>query len=115
MDSLNRAVELSQMAMDRTPSDHTKLAAFADLVGISSQIRYVNSGDPGNLEKALSHYKAGWNCQRARPRDRLVLAPKVAAILAACSNWQEASQVLQDAVDLLPAASPAVLRNADEQ
>lgn len=63
---------------------------------------------------ALS-YKEGWNCPSAAPSIHVRLAQQAAGILASQSNWDESSQLLKEAVNLLPVVSLRSLQNTDKQ
>ncbi|KAI3326723.1 hypothetical protein HD806DRAFT_488009 [Xylariaceae sp. AK1471] len=68
-----------------------------------------------DLNRALSSYKEGWNCHSAPPFDRIRLAWKAARILNEQLNWKESSQLLQEALNLLPIISSRSLKHTDKE
>ncbi|KAL8366614.1 hypothetical protein RB595_010463 [Gaeumannomyces hyphopodioides] len=99
---LNRAVEIIGIAVDATPRNHPDRAAYLDNFGIWLGRRFEQTGSTDDLNRSLSLYKEGWSCHTAPPPIRIRLARSAANILASQRNWDESSQLLQEAVKLLP-------------
>ncbi|KAL8370380.1 hypothetical protein RB595_000652 [Gaeumannomyces hyphopodioides] len=115
MDDLNRAVEVADMAVDATPLDHPDRAACLSNLGNRLSRRFERTGSMNDLNRSLSSYKEGWSCHTAPPSIRIRLARDAANILSSQRNWDESSQLLREAVELLPIASPRSLNHTDKQ
>jgi tetratricopeptide (TPR) repeat protein len=115
MEDLNRAIKTTAMAVTITPSDRHDRAAILLNLGSWASMRFTLTGDKLDIEASILTFKEGWNCQNARPSIRIDLARKAATLLASQSNWEESSKFLEDAVKLLPAVSPRLLKNIDKQ
>ena len=115
MDDLNRAVEVTGMAVAATPPDHPDRTSWLNNLGAWLGKRFELTGGRKDIEQALLSYKEGWNCQDAGPSIRIKLARSAAMLLASQSNWEESSDLLQRAVELLPTVSPRFLQHTDKQ
>jgi hypothetical protein len=115
MDDLHRAVDVSDMAINATPQDHPDRAGILNNLGSWLGRRFERTGSMDDLNRALSHYKEGWSCHSSPPSIRIRLARHAADILASQRNWEESSEILQGAVQLLPLVSPRLLNNNDKQ
>ncbi|KAL8364750.1 hypothetical protein RB595_003837 [Gaeumannomyces hyphopodioides] len=115
MDDLNRAVEVAGMAVDATPQNHPKRAGCLNNLGNRLGSRFEQTGSTDDLNRSLSSYKEGWSCHTAPPSIRIRLARDAANILASQRNWDESSQLLREAVKLLPIVSPRSLNHTDKQ
>ncbi|KAI1370096.1 CHAT domain-containing protein [Hypoxylon crocopeplum] len=113
--SLHRALEFAEMAIDATPQGDRNRESQFGIRGSLLEMRYQRTGSPEDLDAALSLYKEGWNSHIAPPFRRIYQADRAAAILASQSNWKESSQLLKEALDLLPALSPRSLKHTDKQ
>ncbi|KAH8747717.1 CHAT domain-containing protein [Diaporthe sp. PMI_573] len=111
MDDLDRAVDVVEMAVDATPQDHPDRAGRLNNLGNWLGMRFGRTGSMDDLNRRLSSYKEGWSCRAAPPSVRIGLARSAARILADQLNWRESSQLLQDAVELLPTVSPRSLQH----
>ncbi|KJZ72809.1 hypothetical protein HIM_07753 [Hirsutella minnesotensis 3608] len=115
MDDLDRAVEVADIAVAVTPQDHPDRARRLNNLGNRLGSRFKRTGSMDDLDRALSSYKKGWHCEVAPPSWRIHLAREAARILTRRLNWDESSQLLEEAVKLLPTVSPRSLQNADKQ
>ncbi|KJZ70854.1 hypothetical protein HIM_09768 [Hirsutella minnesotensis 3608] len=115
MDDLDRAVYLAGWAVDGTPPDHPDRAGRLSNLGSILGRRFERTGSMDDLDRALSSYKEGWRCEVAPPSRRIRLAWEAARILTRRLDWDESSQLLEEAVKLLPTVSPRSLQNADKQ
>ncbi|KAL8295079.1 hypothetical protein RB600_000852 [Gaeumannomyces tritici] len=115
MDDLSRAVEVAGMAVDATPQNHPDRAGRLNNLGNVIGSRFERTGSMDDLNRSLSSYKKGWSCHTAPPSIRIQLARCAANILASQRNWDESSQLLQEAVELLPTVSPRSLNHTDKQ
>ncbi|KAL8367900.1 hypothetical protein RB599_003698 [Gaeumannomyces hyphopodioides] len=115
MDDINRAVEVAGMAVNATPQNHPNRAVCSSNFGNWLGRRFERTGSVDDLNRSLSSYKEGWVCHTAPPSIRIRLARDAANILASQRNWDESSQLLQEAVELLPTVSPRSLNHTDKQ
>ncbi|KAL8310416.1 hypothetical protein RB597_010314 [Gaeumannomyces tritici] len=115
MDDINRAVEVANTAVNATPQNHPNRAVCSSNFGNWLGRRFERTGSVDDLNRSLSSYKEGWFCHTAPPSIRIRLARDAANILASQRNWDESSQLLQEAVELLPTVSPRSLNHTDKQ
>ncbi|KAK6356066.1 hypothetical protein TWF718_000440 [Orbilia javanica] len=115
IDDLNRAVEVTYMAVNATPRDHPDRAGRLSNLGNWLGTRFDRTGSMDDLNRALSSYKEGWHCYTAPPSIRVKLATQAARIFASQLNWEASSSLLEEAVKLLPAVSPRLLKHTDKQ
>jgi hypothetical protein len=78
-------------------------------------MRFERTGSMGDLNRALLSYTDSWRCSTAPPSIRIRSARQAARILASQKDWECSSQLLQDAVTLLPTISPRSLKHTDKQ
>jgi tetratricopeptide (TPR) repeat protein len=115
IDDLNRAIDVADIAVDTVPQDHPGRATYLNNLGNWLGRRFEHTGSMDDRNYALSSYKDGWRCHTAPPYIRIRLARQAANILTLQLNWEESSQLLQDAVNLLPTVSPRSLQHTDKQ
>ncbi|KAL8310419.1 hypothetical protein RB597_010314 [Gaeumannomyces tritici] len=115
MDDIDRAVEVANTAVNATPQNHPNRAVCSSNFGNWLGRRFERTGSVDDLNRSLSSYKEGWFCHTAPPSIRIRLARDAANILASQRNWDESSQLLQEAVELLPTVSPRSLNHTDKQ
>ncbi|RYP48546.1 hypothetical protein DL768_005585 [Monosporascus sp. mg162] len=115
MDDINRAVDVASMAVDATPQDHPDRAVCLGNLGNWLGTRFKRTGSIDDLNRTLASYKEGRCCHTAPPSIRIRLGRKAANILASQQNWDESSQLLEEAVKLLPSVSPRFLNHTDKQ
>ncbi|KAK0611676.1 CHAT domain-containing protein [Immersiella caudata] len=115
IDDLNRAIDFITMAVDVTPQDHPDRASHLKNLGDRLSTRFKRTDSIDDLNRTLSSYKEGWSCHTAPPSIRIRLAQAAASILALQQEWDESSQLLEEAVKLLPTVSPRSLNHTDKQ
>ncbi|KAF5700795.1 hypothetical protein FGLOB1_10587 [Fusarium globosum] len=115
MDDLNRAIEIGEMAVEATPLNHMDRASYLNNLGCYLDKRYERSGSLDDLTRSLSCFKEGWDCPGTPPSIRIRLALGAAETYASQSNWEESSQFLERAVELLPAVSPRSSAHNDKE
>ncbi|KAK0731979.1 CHAT domain-containing protein [Lasiosphaeris hirsuta] len=98
-----RSVEFSSRAIP--------LSCLADLL----RCRYHQTHELIDMEECLGLYMESWNYREAVPAVRISAAQKVANILAAFQRGAEASDLLDQAVYLLPGISSYGLGQQDQQ
>lgn len=115
MDDLNRAVEVADMAVEATPLDHMDRASYLNNLGCYLNKRFERAGSMDDLTRSLSSFREGWNCPGTPTSIRIRLALSAAGTYASQSNWEESSQLLEKAVELLPAVSPQSSSHSDKE
>ena len=70
---------------------------------------------PEHSSSALGHFLACWEISGLVPVRRIVAARQAADMLCDAGRYLEAWNLLRKAVDLIPAACPRILRQADQQ
>ncbi|KAI1736296.1 CHAT domain-containing protein [Xylaria scruposa] len=114
-DDLDRAIVEVTMAVNAMPQDHPERSSFLNTLGTCLHWRSGLTGSVDDLNSALSYFKVGWSCHTSPSSDRISLASGAAEILALQSKWKEASQLLSEAVNLLPTVSTRSLKHTDKQ
>lgn len=112
---LDRAIEVIQRAVDATPDDHPDFAVALNNLGRLLRRRFERIGSVDDLNSQLPSYLRSWQCNQARPFIRVHSAQRAAAIYTFQANWEEASQLLQGAITVLPKVSPRSLKQPDMQ
>ncbi|CAI7647776.1 unnamed protein product [Penicillium manginii] len=115
MDDLERAVKIADVAVNSIPEDHPDRASWLNNLGNQLGRRFEQTGSMDDYNLAVSVYKQGWSCQNAAPYFRIHPARNAARILASRSNWEESSQLLREALNLLPTVSPRSLNYTGKQ
>jgi hypothetical protein len=115
IDDLNCAVDVTSCAVDATPQDHLDQAGRLGNLGNLLSMRFKRTGSMGDQNRAFLSYKDGCSCHTASPSIRIPLAQAAASILASQQSWEESSQLLQEAINLLPTVSPRSLKHTDKQ
>ncbi|KAH8663217.1 CHAT domain-containing protein [Ilyonectria robusta] len=103
MDDLNHAIEVAELAIEATPLDHMDRASYLNNLGCYLDKRFQRVGSTDDLTRSLSSFMEGWNCPGTPTSNRIRLALGAAGTYASHSNWEESSQLLEKAVELLPA------------
>lgn len=115
MDDLNRAIEVAEKAVEATPLDHMDRASYLNNLGCYLDKRHERTGSMDDLNRSLSSFKEGWNCPGTPTYNRIRLAFSAAGTYASQSNWEESNQLLEKAVELLPAVSPRSSSHKDRE
>lgn len=115
LDDLKYSIDVLETAVATTAQDHPNRARYLNNLGDSLSHRFKQDGLPEDLHRMLSSYKQGWCCPTAIPSVRIRSAQRAAKVLISQSNWNESSQLLKEAVKLLPLVSPRSLQNIDKQ
>ncbi|KAK3366617.1 CHAT domain-containing protein [Lasiosphaeria ovina] len=102
IDDLNRAVDITTNAVDASPEDHPDRAGQLNHLRIWLGMRFDRTGSLDDLNHALSSYKEGYRCLTAPPSTRTHPASAAADILTSQQDWEGSSQLLRDAVYLIP-------------
>ncbi|KAL8696656.1 MAG: hypothetical protein Q9224_002686 [Gallowayella concinna] len=112
---LDDAIEAISEALNITPADHFAQASQLIYLGRWLEARSERTGSSEDRSFALDVFEEAWSCTNATPARRIRAARHAVAILAADSNWERSSVLLQGAVELLPFLSPLTLQHEDKQ
>lgn len=115
LEDINGAIDTASRALDVTPQGHSRRTTMAYNLGESLMYRYNVTGSADDLSWGLRTYKEGWDCHAASARDRVRAAYRAAQVLTLQCEWEESSQLLEEAIHLFPAISPRSLNHADKQ
>ncbi|KAJ8126277.1 hypothetical protein O1611_g7361 [Lasiodiplodia mahajangana] len=114
-DDLNSAIDMATKATSSLPRGSPQWIGSLKYLGGYLKTRYRLGGSIDDFNDALSHFKEAWNCHIASSSTRISIAKLAADLLALRSNWKEASQLLKEAVYLLPTVSARSLKHTDKQ
>lgn len=114
-DDINACIEATRQAVDTSPRASHQRAIILQNLGIWLLARHGLNGVVEDETDALHSFKEGWKSQNAAPFVRVTLAREAAEILASRSNWKEADELLEEAIDLLPSIIPRSLQHTDKQ
>lgn len=115
IDDLNEAIDVSLRALEATPKPHFHTADIFTILGRLTKARYDLLKKPDDYGNALSYFQQAWDCSNTSASTRVKAASNAGDLLASRSNWTEAAQFLQGAVELLPQVSPRRLDHVDKQ
>ncbi|WP_411080948.1 CHAT domain-containing protein [Streptomyces sp. cmx-18-6] len=111
---LDEAVDVSQLAVHTTPADHPGRADRLCGLGAALYERSDHVGDVSDSASAEAAYLEAARSEAATPGVRIRAAREAARILAR-HDTARASDVLEDAVLLLPQLAPRDLDRSDQQ
>jgi len=124
IDDLNQAIDAASQAVDATPQNHPNRAHCLRNLGSSLGMRFLLTHSMDDLNLHFLTFKKVRHCHTAPPSIRIKMAGFVAQLLALVSDWEtldlvpdweSSSQLLEEAVALLPTLSPRWLRHTDMQ
>ncbi|PON27277.1 hypothetical protein TGAM01_v203658 [Trichoderma gamsii] len=98
VEDLNLAIDFAKESMTETIS-----------------VRNLSEGPIHGFDEIILYLKEGWNCRDAPPGLRIYLARQTAYFLNLQSKWEESIEILQKAVELLPALSARSLQHTDKE
>jgi tetratricopeptide (TPR) repeat protein len=115
MADLEDAIRISKEAVNATPEDHPDRAGFLINLGNRLGDRYSRTGALVDLEEAISYYQHALR-QLTSPTIRRIAAGRhVLKYCAIISDWQQAYEASQIAVNLIPKLTSRSLENSDKQ
>ncbi|PYH47503.1 uncharacterized protein BP01DRAFT_410331 [Aspergillus saccharolyticus JOP 1030-1] len=115
IDDLNRAIDYFGLAVQKIPRQHLHYCQLSFEFGRALLLRYRVTESAVDHDRALNSFQNGWMCRNASPYNRLLSAHCARQILTASEKWQEASELMQGAMELLPNISPRTLQHSDKQ
>lgn len=112
---LNRGIDYGKLAVDAAPPGHPdRISPLSNLVCLFAE-RSQLTGSVEDMHSALLCCQRGWRLDGAHPSYRVLLARIVTELSIDKGDWEEASQLLQEAVNLAPNVSPRSLKHMDKQ
>ncbi|RFN44639.1 tpr-like protein [Fusarium flagelliforme] len=115
LEDLSQAIEVLKTAVvNISPSDPWYPMLLYNF-GLYHVERFKNTNANQDLDDSIALYKQGLNCVDIPPSIRVRLAHEAAEAFAADKRWKEASNILDDAVALLPSISTRLLGDLDKQ
>ncbi|KAK6527711.1 hypothetical protein TWF694_004691 [Orbilia ellipsospora] len=117
IEDLNRSVDLMYEATRGIPKDQCESGQYYSNLGNVLELRYERTGrtNSEDLSRALDAFTQTWKCGTEAPSSRIRSALRAANILALQRNLEGASALLEEAIELLPTASPQSLQHRDKQ
>ncbi|KAJ5639754.1 uncharacterized protein N7484_007616 [Penicillium longicatenatum] len=112
---LDLAIEAQEVALQFIPSGNPNRAMLLAKTSATLSARFEITNDPADLQKLLDCLQKGVNCHHNEPRVRINMAKALGVKLIESSNYVEASQVLEQAVRLLPMACSRSSSSDDKQ
>ncbi|RDA91099.1 hypothetical protein CP533_6693 [Ophiocordyceps camponoti-saundersi (nom. inval.)] len=77
--------------------------------------RFVREGSEDDLHRFHDVVKMGWRCSTASPSTRFSLAYMAGELLGGWDSWEESSEYLEQAIELLPLIGARWLGHSDKQ
>ena len=114
-EDLEEAITNAQRAADITPQDHPDLASWLNNLGSMLFSRYKWTQNANDRDAALNCYLKSSECHGAIPLKRITAARQAIRLLAEQNNWQKASSLAHEAVNLLPMVCSRYLSREDQQ
>ncbi|KAL2011079.1 hypothetical protein VTN00DRAFT_3797 [Thermoascus crustaceus] len=112
---LDRAICLQSEALQSTSPDHADRAERLSNLGSMLWQRFQLKEDAADRQRYFQCFQEGWECRNAAPSLRIKLARKLAITLKEDAKHEEAADILEEAVALLPTTSPRYLDDVDKQ
>jgi tetratricopeptide (TPR) repeat protein len=115
IEDLNRAVKITDDAVHVVSGQPYARSTYLNNLAVRLGMRYKLARSVNDLKRRLEACIDGWECHPAPLSHWINMARHAADILASHQEWELASQILAEAVKLLPVVSPRYLPRADMQ
>ncbi|KAJ5328560.1 CHAT domain-containing protein [Penicillium brevicompactum] len=112
---LDLAIQAQEVALQYLPLNNPTRASVLQRLVAALSIRSETTNDPAFNHKAVELCREALNCSGTRPRMHIQIATALGALLMKSHDYQEASQMLEKAVQLLPKACSRSSSNDDRQ
>lgn len=114
---MDEAIQTIQDALHITPRESLQRPGILTNLGkiLLERYRMTALDNVSDETEAFNCFHEAWNCQHATPSLRVRSAGAAADIHAAHSRWEDAYQLMEQAMKLLPSISPRRLSNTDKQ
>jgi tetratricopeptide (TPR) repeat protein len=112
---LEEAVQVAQEAADATGEDHPQRATRLTNLGDRLGDRFTRTGAMADLEQAIACHQSALRHLPSSTMTRITAGRGVLKCCAAVSDWQQAYEAAEVAVQLVPKLTPRSLENRDKQ
>ncbi|EWC46494.1 hypothetical protein DRE_04217 [Drechslerella stenobrocha 248] len=112
---LSKSIEFSSDGVAEMPHGHKDRGRALNILGNRLLEKYSITKSNYDLEEALLRYMEGWSSPGVEPSRRIKIAQNIANIFAIQTRWKESSNILEEAVKLIPMVSPRALKHTDKQ
>src|SRR6185437_1714030 len=111
---LDAAVDASQAAADAAPCEHPNRVNYLVNLATALRGRFQSRGDPSDRDAALAAFTEAAEISSGVPSTR-ILAEYAGAAFIAPSDSGQASDLMEEAVLLLPLLTPRYLARGDQE
>jgi tetratricopeptide (TPR) repeat protein len=111
---LDDAIANRRTALDLTPAGHPELALQWSNLAKGLEEKAGRTADPADREAAVTAWRNAWECESARPTDRIAAARSLVRLVDD-SDPPLAARVAEAAVLMLPEVAPRQLERGDQQ
>lgn len=115
MDDLEVAILKAQLTVSNTPKNHPDQAERLYLLGDVLSSQYNQTRRVDDIETALRNFLSVFDLSNAIPLSRVRAARRAISMLVIKENWEQASSLVQAAIELLPFISSRYLSRDDQQ
>ena len=115
IDDLTDAIALTSSAIDKIDSGSAAYASYCDSLGEMLLRKYRFSDNPQDLEEAVRVYKAGVDVESAPTTIRIEIGQRGAILLEGLERSEEALQILEKCLEILPETSTRASDFIDQQ
>jgi len=115
VDDLTDAISLTSSAMDKIDSHSPVFASYNDNFGEMMLRKYGLSNDSRDLDEAVRAYLTGVNVESAPATIRIEIGQRGATLLEGLGRSEEALQILEKCIELLPETSTRASDFVDQQ
>ena len=109
------AIEIAHNVLKTTSLNHPDRVGAQNNLGHVLISRYERTKSFSVIEPFLATFKEGWESDAASPSQRILAAESTVYLLDQNSDWEESSDLMEKAVQLLPQVSPRLLKHADKE
>lgn len=115
MEDLNRAISTIEQAVNSIPHDHPNRSQGLANLAIVLQSRFQRTRFMEDFDQAIMMAEEAVASRASPPSTRIRIAQWASLLLIDNADWHRANCFLQDAIELLPIASPRTLSELDQQ
>ena len=112
---LIEALSRIREALGKCDNSEPVRSAYLDTLGEVYLYLYLESNDTSDLDQALASYKAGMEVESAPPTLRIEAGQRASSLLEGMGRLEEAFQLLEQCVTLLPETSTRASDFVDQQ
>uniref|UniRef100_A0A9W8TG81 CHAT domain-containing protein n=1 Tax=Xylaria arbuscula TaxID=114810 RepID=A0A9W8TG81_9PEZI len=115
MADLEEAIQLTRQAIKATPEDHPDQAGWLNNLGIYLGDRFSRIGAMEDLEEAYELFFIALHLYTSPIRSRIASGRQLLTSSLIFRNTQEAHQIAQTTIQLIPLLAPRASQNTDKQ